>query len=61
MTRKIQQLAQARLNPPSRTSSEAYAQMERAMQASRKASVPVSSGERFSAGPNAKALPSRRS
>jgi hypothetical protein len=34
MTQKIQQLAQVRLNPPSHTSSEAYAQMERAMQSS---------------------------
>jgi hypothetical protein len=57
---KIQHLSQVRLDQPSRPSSEAYAQMERAMTASRMASVQASSGARFSDGPKAKVSPSPR-
>ena len=61
MTQKIQQLAQVRLNQPSRTSSEAYAQMERAMRASQTANSLDMSGVRSSVGLREKASSSRRS
>jgi hypothetical protein len=61
MTQKIQQLAQVRLNQPSRTSGEAYAQMERAMRASQTASALDMSGVRYLSGRRENAVSSRRS
>ena len=44
MTQKLQTLREVRSNPPFRPSSEAYAQMDRSMAASRKASNPATNG-----------------
>ena len=49
MTQKIQHLSQVRLSQPS---SEAYAQMDRAMAASRMASSRATSGWPYSVGPH---------